>query len=101
METATEIWSSPTVVESSRYGATELGQSAADASGFRLEKRVDREWPFGKTARFRLLLKHSLVEFYLDDILMECYSLPASATGRIGVIRGDSRKPVRDLKAWR
>ena len=38
------------------------------------------------TARFRLLLKHSLLEFYLDDLLIECFSLPEPATGRIGVV---------------
>ncbi|MHC4983439.1 MAG: hypothetical protein ACYTF6_09780 [Planctomycetota bacterium] len=27
-----------------------------------------------------------LIEFHLDDILIECYSLPAAATGRIGLI---------------
>ncbi len=43
---------------------------------------------FGRPARFRLLVKHSLIEFYLDDILIECYSLPQDATGRIGLIGG-------------
>ncbi len=33
-------------------------------------------------------MKHSLIEFYLDDVLIECYSLPQDATGRIGLIGG-------------
>jgi hypothetical protein len=52
---------------------------------------------FGKPARFRLLLKHSLLEFYLDDILIECFSLPQDATGRIGLIGAGA---VRVLGAW-
>jgi hypothetical protein len=54
----------------------------------------------GPTATFRLLLKHSLLEFYLNDILIECYSLPDWATGRIGLIHGGPKPSVRILKAW-
>jgi len=80
-------------------GVTELGTMQADGSGFNSEKQVDREMSFGKTADFRLLLKHSLLEFYLDDILMECFSLPAKATGRIGLIQG-GQNAISDLQAW-
>ena len=59
-----------------------------------------REWAFGRTARFRLLLKGSLVEFYLDDLLMQCYSLPQMATGRIGLIQGGHNGAIDDLRAW-
>ena len=31
-------------------------------------------------------MKYSLIELYLDDVLIECYSLPGHATGRIGAI---------------
>ena len=55
---------------------------------------------FGKPARFRLLVKYALIEFYLDDILIECYSLPGRATGRIGLIRSSSGESIGDLKAW-
>ena len=55
---------------------------------------------FGKPARFRLLLEHSLLEFYLDDILIECFSLPSKATGKIGIIRGDNMGSVTELRAW-
>ena len=55
---------------------------------------------FGKQASFRLLLKRSLLEFYLDDILIECFSLPAKATGRIGLIQGSGQSIVKDIQAW-
>jgi len=38
-------------------GVTEFGPMRSDGTGFRAEKRVDREWKFGPAARFRLLLK--------------------------------------------
>ena len=67
-------------------GATELGPMKADGSGFEPEKQADRDISFGKSANFRLLLKNSLLEFYLDDILIECFSLTAKAAGQIGLI---------------
>ncbi|HPM80806.1 MAG TPA: hypothetical protein PLF81_08900 [Candidatus Anammoximicrobium sp.] len=80
-------------------GVTEFGLMQADGTGFKSELRADREMPFGSAARFRLALKGWLLEFYLDDILMECYSLPSRATGRIGLSGGAGRDS--ELRAWR
>jgi hypothetical protein len=81
-------------------GPAELGQINRDGSGFQSEKQVDREMSFGEPARFRLLLENSLLEFYLDDILIECFSLPARTTGRIGVIRSGNSYDLGQLQAW-
>lgn len=62
-------------------------------------KRVDREMTFTNPARFRLLLKGSLMEFYLDDILIESFALPGEASGRIGLI--NSSETLGTLKAWK
>jgi len=86
-----------TAILASADGQVQLGAMRADGGGFKAEKTVDREMAFGKPARFRLLLKHSLLEFYLDDILIECFSLPQDATGRIGLIGAGA---VRVLGAW-
>jgi len=77
----------------------DLGSMQADGSEFTSEKQVDREMTFGKPASFRLILKHSLLEFYLDDILIECFSLPANANGKIGLIRGVNA--IKDMQAWK
>ena len=82
-------------------GLAEVGPMGADGSGFRGEKKIDREMTFGKPARFRLLVRRSLLEFYLDDVLIECFSLPAEATGRIGLLRGSNPNAIANLKAWR
>ena len=82
-------------------GLAELGPMTADGSGFKAQKKVNREMTFAAPARFRLLVKGSLLEFYLDDILIECFSLPGEATGRIGLIRGGKTDSLSDLKAWR
>ena len=82
-------------------GITEVGPMRADGTGFKAEQRVDREWKFGQTARFRLLLKGSLLELYMDDLLMHCYSLPEEATGRIGLLQGGLNEAISNLMAWR
>ncbi|MFH1922626.1 MAG: hypothetical protein ABIP48_22410 [Planctomycetota bacterium] len=81
-------------------GVAELGKIRADGSGFTVEKQVDREMLFGHPTRFRLLLGRSLLEFYLDDVLIECYSLPAPATGRVGLFQGEGGEAIGGLKAW-
>jgi hypothetical protein len=79
-------------------GVTEFGPMNADGSGFKPEMRVDRQMQFGASARFRLVLKQWLLEFYLDDMHVECFSLPARATGKLGLI-GNASRPT-DLAAW-
>jgi hypothetical protein len=79
-------------------GVAELGPMKADGTDFKAEKRVDREMKFRSSAVFRLLVKGSLTEFYLDDILIESFALPANATGRIGLINAEDT--MGTLKAW-
>jgi len=81
-------------------GVTEVGLMKADGSSFKAEKIIDREIAIGTPATFRLLLKGSLMEFYLADILIECYSLVKNATGKIGLIGGGDAQAFKDLKAW-
>ena len=80
-------------------GVAELGPMQAHGTGFKAEKRIDREMKFGAPTRFRLLVKGSLMEFYLDDILIESFALPGNATGRIGLI--NALDTMGTLKAWR
>ncbi len=82
-------------------GRAELGSMRADGTGLKPEKTVDREMRFDTPARFRLIMKGSLLEVYLNDYLIECYSLPSPATGRIGLIPGNQWNSIGALKAWR
>lgn len=67
-------------------GTVQVGPIGPDATGFMPDKKANRDVAFGRSVAFRLLLEHSLLQFYLHDVLMESYSLPASATGRIGLL---------------
>ena len=41
-----------------------------------------------------------MLEFYLDDRLIQCYSIPERATGRIGFVVQGGRAVASSLKAW-
>ena len=92
--------SSGTAILVQAGGITEFGPMQADGTGFKAEQRVDRECAIGPAASFRLLLKGSLIEYYLDDLLMQCYSLPQRAAGRIGLIQGGQSTSIGNLQAW-
>jgi hypothetical protein len=49
---------------------------------------------------FRLLIRQYMLEFYIDDRLIQCYSIPERATGRIGFVVQGGRMVVDKLKAW-
>ena len=65
-----------------------------------VECRTDRDWHPGPTARLRLVLRDVLTELYLDDMLVECVSLPAPATGRIGLAHGGSVDAFARVTTW-
>jgi len=79
-------------------GAVDYGSMQMDGAGFEKEGSVDRELSLKNSVRFRLVRKGRLTEFYLNDYLMQCYSLPEQGTGRIGLI--GSAHDFGKLKAW-
>jgi len=83
-----------------RNGVTEIGLISSDGSAQRQEWLIDRDLVLAGQARFRLLLRGSLLEFYLEDILIQVYSLPRRAAGRIGVLPGVNTASVRGWRAW-
>jgi len=79
-------------------GLVDYGSMRMDGGGFEKQGSVDRDLVFTNSVRFRLVRKGQLTEFYLNDYLMQCYSLPEQGTGHIGLIG-----PPHDfskLKAW-
>ena len=81
-------------------GRVEICQTNAAGTSSQIELKVDREMDCASSARCRLMLQHSLAEFYLDDMLIECFSLPLSATGNIGLIRGGDPHAFSALEIW-
>jgi hypothetical protein len=54
----------------------------------------------GRRSGFRLLLRRGLLEFYLDDRLIQCYSLIRKPTGRIGLLVESGRVVFDSLRLW-
>jgi hypothetical protein len=54
----------------------------------------------GQRSHFRLLVRRSLLEFYLRDRLVQCYSLPESCSGRVGLVFEAGRAAFSNLRAW-
>ena len=79
---------------------TSGGSIQPDGSGFTADpqQQVDRELPDKLRVRFRLLLRRDLLELYFDDVLMNVYSLPKPASGRIGFL--NNAGGIGELKAW-
>lgn len=81
-----------------KAGAVDYGSMRLDGTGFKREDRVDRELPHVNKVQFRLVRKGRITEFYLNDYLMQCFSLPEGSTGRIGFV-GLANK-LKKLRAW-
>lgn len=54
----------------------------------------------GKKTSFRLLVRHDLVELYLDDLLVQTFFFSATATGRLGFLALDGGCLLEDIKVW-
>jgi hypothetical protein len=61
-------------------------------------QHVERDLPYKAQVPFRLLVRHSHIELYLDGFLFNVYSLPEPFTGRIGFM--DNGAGVSELRAW-
>lgn len=94
------------VIRVTPRGTSQIGTVNADGSDFQLRDphavwfgpaEVDREVTFGDRVKFRLLARHGLIEFYLDDILFHIRSL-VSLDGAFGLV-GPSGT-VREVSAW-
>lgn len=75
-----------TAILLAKNGSARIGRLARTGEGFEPHIGIDREFDFGRAPSFRLVLERGLLEFYLADILIHCYSLPVPHDGRIGVI---------------
>jgi len=96
-----------TVIRVTPEGTSLIGTVKEDGSDFQPRDpramwfgpaEIDREMSFGKTAQYRLLMRHGMLEFYLDDILFHVRTLQKFANGKIGIVGAPNT--VRDVQAW-
>ena len=80
----------------SQLGTLKLG----DAISFEPEEFVDAGTTPDREHTFRLLTRQYMLEFYVDDRLIQCYSIPERSTGRIGLVMQGEPALIGNLKAW-
>ena len=62
----------------------------------------DKQLPFspGETAHWRLLLRDVHVELYVNDELVQCYTLRHRASGRLGFAVEAGTTTVKNVRVW-
>lgn len=81
-------------------GRAEYVRTGRDGGSEAVDWRTDREVRSGAVVQVRLLLQHELTELYLDDVLIECVSLPGVATGRMGLVHGGQTDATEEVTVW-
>jgi hypothetical protein len=81
-------------------GVTQIGAMTAGSKIFRMDSFVNRMERYGTNPSFRLLLRNSQLELYVNDRFIQSYSMPGNATGRIGIIHNGDPETIGELKAW-
>jgi hypothetical protein len=68
----------------------------------KISYHVNREFSLPKKAHFRLLSRLGLLEFYLKDHLIECWTMrcPDAKNVRLGMIHSPKKNSISDLKVW-
>ena len=61
---------------------TDEGRKTIKKHPERIEE-VNREISLGPCPRCRLLLRHTMLEFYLEDLLVQCYTMARPMNGTI------------------
>lgn len=82
-----------TEIRTNEKGIVEIG-IVDPTAGFTCQERIDREIAFGARPRFRLLLRHSMLEFYLEDLFVQCYTMENPPDGTI------SCQSASELSLW-
>ncbi|NQU22555.1 MAG: hypothetical protein HQ567_14855 [Candidatus Nealsonbacteria bacterium] len=76
-------------------GTVAMGLLAKDGRTLKVHHRANRLISLDKSVRLRLMLKDSLFEFYLNDVLMDCFRMPSMSNGKLGV-----SADLEDVKVW-
>lgn len=83
-------------------GSVEMGTVDESGRNWKRQHKANRQWKFGETASLRLLLRRGMLEVYLDDYFMECWTMGCHRAKKATIaIPGQANNlPVQDLKVW-
>jgi hypothetical protein len=94
---------SGTAVLAQTRSRTEIGHFVISEHGgvyYVADDLIDQGITAGQFTRFRFLMRRTMIEFYLDDELIRCYSLPTPASGRLGLIFESGHAIFENIAAW-
>ncbi len=91
-----------TAVLAQTRSRTEIGHFSISEHGvyFAADDMGDQGIAASQSARFRFLLRQTMIEFYLDDLLIRSYSLPTPPSGRLGLMVESGHAIFEDISAW-
>ena len=82
-------------------GRTEIASMVDNERGFFDPRyRLQCGIPPDKECHFRIIMRRTMMELYLDDILIQCYTFPQHPTGIIGLIFESGRATFRKIRSW-
>jgi len=76
--------------------------SSKDGANWKRRHGVNRKWKFGKTASIRLLMRRGMMEVYLDDHFMECWTMGChrAKKGTVIIPNLPYSLPDQAMKVW-
>ena len=76
--------------------------SSPSRDGYAFQPEDAKPLPFkpGQTSRWRLLLRNEFAELYVDDELIQGYTLPHVPDGRLGFVIEAGTASVANVRAW-
>jgi hypothetical protein len=80
-------------------GVVEFGTLNSASLAFDNEGTIDRGID-AKEYKVCLLVRGSLLELYLNDVFIQCFSMPAKATGKLGILFDDTTATMNDLSIY-
>lgn len=93
---AAQTWSG-TVALADSQGVFSIG----DYNGYAFRALDSKQLPgSGSAQRWRVLIRGTLVEYYIDDAFVQAYTLPASPGGRLLFVAESAEVTVTDVRLW-
>jgi hypothetical protein len=75
-----------------------FGEIKADGSSLKIQQTSTRDMEFGPTVSFRLLVRADMMEFYLNDYLMNLKRIKCN--GKIGLIDTEAESSFKNIRVW-
>jgi len=83
-------------------GSVDMGTTDADGANWKKKHGANRRLKFGEVVSMRLLVRRGMLELYLDDHLMECWTMGChrARTAAIKIAGGDVKMWEMTLEGW-